>query len=96
MQTFVCKKQKTVPLGTALRAGACLLSFETIATSATFRVAIAGITYVNFVERTIVARTVEFTFGDVAADTFVYVHTVFHPFHLLLVFLIMTIFSLFY
>ena len=46
-----------------------LFSFETVATGTAVRVAIARIAYVNFTERTIIARTVVLAIGYTTADT---------------------------
>lgn len=45
-----------------------LFLFKTVAASATFRIATARIAYVNLTKRTVIARTVVFTFGYAAAD----------------------------
>ena len=69
-----------------------LFSFETVTASATFRVAITGIAYVDFAERTIVASAIKLALGDVATDILVDVHTVFHAFTSRFVSIIVSIF----
>ena len=50
----------------------CLSSFKAIATSASFSVVRARVPNVNFTERTIITRTVIFTFRYTTTDTSIY------------------------
>lgn len=62
-----------------------LFLLETVATSTAFRIAGAGVTYVDTGKGTIIARTVEFTFRYVTTDAGVHFFFIHHNFTLLLV-----------
>ena len=55
-----------------------LFLLKTVATSATFRVAITGIADMDFAERAIVASAIKLAFRDIAADAFIDICTILH------------------
>ena len=52
--------------------GCVLFSFEAVAASAAFRVAVTGIAHVDFSQRAVIPRAVILTFRNAAADACVH------------------------
>ena len=55
----------------------CLFSFKAVAASAMFRVAIASIAHVDFLQSTVIAAAIVLTFGYAATDCIVHFTSIF-------------------